>query len=333
MWIRMLSKKTSKSKVDEREQAGAAEHLYFIINPVAQNKGSQKIWKQIENQLLANNIAYRSFYTEYKGHAQQIASDILTKTDKDTVIAAVGGDGTLHEVMNGAAHHPHGIVASIPAGSGNDYARGIQRTKGYIDAVTLILKGSSKDIRHVDIGLLETKETQAAFINSFGIGMDAEITYEVNRSIWKSRFNSLKLGKLTYIYFFLKKLLTYKRTDMTVVIDGTEHVFKKVWFIVTANQSYFGGGINISPHSEFDDGRFNLIAVHDIPHVKLLLVFMTVFWGGHLRLKNVSSFVCREVEITSHRPAKIQADGEIVGNSHVRATMLMRKIRVLTKGS
>ncbi|CAH0346822.1 Putative lipid kinase YtlR [Bacillus sp. CECT 9360] len=329
----MLSLKTIKFNKVEQEQAGVAEDLYFIINPVAQNKGSLKIWQQIEKQLLANNIAYHSFYTEYKGHAKQIASEILSKTDKDTIIAAVGGDGTLHEVMNGAAGYPHGIIASIPAGSGNDYARGIQRTKGYMAALSLILNSSPKKIRCVDIGYLETNETQAAFINSFGIGIDAEITYEVNHSAWKSRFNALKLGKLVYIYFFLKKLLTYKRTDMTVVIDGTEHVFKKVWFIVTANQSYFGGGINISPHSEYDDGRFNLIAVHDIPHVKLLLVFMTVFWGGHLRLKNVTSFVCREVEITSKSPVKIQADGEIVGDSRVQAKMLMKKIRIFAKES
>ncbi|MDQ0220307.1 diacylglycerol/lipid kinase family protein [Peribacillus cavernae] len=329
--MRMLQKKETGFDAALLKRAGIAKDLYFIINPAAQNNRSLKIWKKVETRLLAENIAYQAFHTQDKGHAKQITIDILSKTDRETTIIAVGGDGTLHEVINGAAGYPHGIIACIPAGSGNDYVRGIQQTNSQKDALSLILSQSEKRISKVDIGYLETQETKGFFINSFGIGIDAEITYDVNHSASKKWFNFFKIGKLVYIYSFLKKLFTYRRTDMTVTIDGRKHIFRKVWFIVVSNQSYFGGGIKISPRSEYEDGRFNLIAVHDIPHIKLLFVFLTVLWGGHLRLKNVSSFLGREMEITSDKPVRIQADGEIVGNSKVYAAIAPYKMRILSK--
>lgn len=326
----MLPKKTASYDRDARKMQGIAEELYFIINPAAQNNGSRKVWQGIEPTLRAKSIAYQSFYTDYKGHAKVLVNEILKKTDKDTVIIAVGGDGTLHEVMNGAAGYSHAIIACIPAGSGNDYARGIQQTKNREDALSLIINHERK-IKEIDIGFLETKEAEATFINSVGIGIDAEITYEVNHSALKTWFNFFKMGKLIYIYFFLKKLFTYNRTDMTAIIDGREHAFKKVWFIVAANQCYFGGGIKISPQSRHDDGLFNVIVVHDIPLMKLLSMFLTVLWSGHLKLKNVDSFTCSEIEICSKSPVRVQADGEILGNSKVHAAMAPYKIRVLTK--
>ncbi|MGM0885583.1 MAG: diacylglycerol/lipid kinase family protein [Bacillota bacterium] len=66
---------------------------------------------------------------------------------------------------------------------------------------------------------------------------------------------------------------------MELIIDGDRHILKKVWCIVIGNQSYFGGGMKISPMSKLDDGRLNVIAVHDIPLLKLLTVFITVLWG------------------------------------------------------
>ncbi|WP_158555775.1 diacylglycerol/lipid kinase family protein [Peribacillus glennii] len=325
----MLAKKKTNYEGERLKTSGI--ELYFIINPVAQNEGSGRVWKKMERVLASKNISYQSFFTEYKGHAKELSEEILAKTDKDTLIAAVGGDGTLHEVMNGAAGYPHAIIACIPAGSGNDYVRGIQRTKNCRDALSLIMQPENY-IKEIDIGILETNAADAAFINSVGIGIDAEITYDVNHSAWKILFNFFKIGKLIYIYFFLKKLFTYKRTDMAAFIDGKEHVFKRVWFIVAANQPYFGGGINISPKSRHDDSLFEVIAVHDIPTIKLLSVFVTVLWGGHLRLKNVDSFTCRHIEIISADPVRIQADGEILGDTKLSAFIAPNKIRVLTRG-
>jgi diacylglycerol kinase (ATP) len=304
------------------------QDVFFIINPAAQNAGSLKVWRYVEKKLISEKIPYRSFFTEYKGHAQELTERILLQHHNKVIIAAVGGDGTLHEVMNGAVRFPNASVISIPAGSGNDYARGIQGTADLKQAMSILMDHSDKNIHHVDVGEFETPEQAGYFINSIGIGIDAEITWDVNRSSSKKWFNFIKLGKLVYIYFFIKKLLTYKRIDMKIIMDGKELLLKKVWFVVVSNQPYFGGGIKISPHSVPDDGRFNLIAVHDISHLKLLSVFLTVFWGGHLRIKNVDSYLCRNVQMESANPVHIQADGEIVGKSAVAVNIAPQQIRV-----
>lgn len=89
---------------------------------------------------------------------------------------------------------------------------------------------------------------------------------------------------------------------MELIIDGNRHLLKKVWFIVIANQPYFGGGMKISPMSKLDDGRLNVIAVHDITLLKLLTVFITVFLGGHLNIKNVDSFSGEMIKIVTKNP-------------------------------
>ncbi|WP_258831693.1 diacylglycerol/lipid kinase family protein [Peribacillus frigoritolerans] len=107
---------------------------------------------------------------------------------------------------------------------------------------------------------------------------------------------------------------------------------KKVWFIVIANRSHFGGGMKISPMSKLDDGRLNVIAVHDIPLLKLLTVFITVLWGGHLNIKNVDSFSGKMIKMKNEGSVKIKSDGEIVGRNEVAAVVLKEKLRVMLQG-
>lgn len=231
-------------------------------------------------------------------------------------------------MLKGALPFPHAILGSLAAGSGNDYVRGIQKTKGVAQALRLFQDNAHKAI---DIGQYETDGMDGYFMNSLGMGIDAEISAEADRSRLKKWFNLVKAGKLIYLILFLKQLFTYKPGSMELVVDGEIHMLKKVWFIVIANQPYFGGGMKISPQSKLHDGRLNIIAVHDIALLKLLAVFITVLWGGHLKIKNVDSFSGKMIKMKNHGSAKIQSDGEIVGKDQVAAAVLTDKIRVMIK--
>ena len=304
------------------------ETLYFIVNPMAGNETSMKVWKKVEKALESNGVHHAVFFTEEKGHASRLTEEILSGTDRDTRIIAVGGDGTINEVLKGALPFPHAILGSLAAGSGNDYVRGIQKTKGVAQALRLFQDNAHKAI---DIGQYETDGMDGYFMNSLGMGIDAEISAEADRSRLKKWFNLVKAGKLIYLILFLKQLLTYKPGSMELVVDGEIHMLKKVWFIVIANQPHFGGGMKISPQSKLHDGRLNIIAVHDIALLKLLAVFITVLWGGHLKIKNVDSFSGKMIKMKNHGSAKIQSDGEIVGKDQVAAVVLTDKIRVMIK--
>lgn len=301
--------------------------IYFIVNPAAKNERSRELWRKIENSL---NIPHTVFYTEHMGHAEAIVRDILQKTTFRTLFVSVGGDGTLHEVINGAQGYPHAIITSIPAGSGNDFVRGVQKTKNVKEALDLISQADSSHVA-VDLGQFIIEGEQRHFVNSIGIGIDAEVIYAMNQSTIKKWFNIFKAGKLAYIYTFIKKVITYKRSDMEISIDGNEFYFKKVWFIVVANQPFFGGGINISPASKSSDGKFEVLAVHTISPLKLLLVFISVYWGGHLRIKHVDMFTGKRIRIRSFDSVRIQADGEIVGSTSVDIQVAERDLHVCQK--
>ncbi len=227
--------------------------VFFIINPQAKSQESKKIWGKIEKELIDMKHPYQAFFTEYAGHAEELTRQILTKTKMECVICAVGGDGTLHEVVNGAVSFPQAIIANIPAGSGNDYARGLQKTKNASQALETILE--NVDYRLIDYGVYQNGTSKRTFINSLGIGLDAEIVHEVNGSKWKSIFNSLKIGKLVYLYSFIQKILTFNPFDLRAEIDNQDHEFHQVWFMVVANQPYFGGGIKISPYQNLTTMR------------------------------------------------------------------------------
>ncbi|MCK1981677.1 MULTISPECIES: diacylglycerol/lipid kinase family protein [Peribacillus] len=305
------------------------ETVYFIVNPMAGNEESLKIWKKAEEILKSKAVPHEVFFTREKGHALRLTKKILSGTNQDTRVIAVGGDGTINEMINGAMGFPNAIIGSLAAGSGNDYVRGIQKTESMEEALSLFQDNAFNTI---DIGQFETNGKVGYFVNSLGMGIDAEISDEANRSPLKKWFNFVRAGKLIYLFIFIKKLFSYKPSCMELIIDGKRHLLKKVWFIVIANQPYFGGGMKISPMSKVDDGRLNVIAVHDITLLKLLTVFITVLWGGHLNIKNVDSFSGKMIKMKNHGSVKIQSDGEIVGRDEVAAVVLKEKMRVMFKG-
>jgi diacylglycerol kinase (ATP) len=303
--------------------------LFFIINPHAKSQESMKIWERVEKKLVDMQRSYQAFFTEYAGHAEELTRQILKQTKVECVICAVGGDGTLHEVVNGALHFPQAIIANIPAGSGNDYARGLQKTKSASRALETILK--NEDYRMIDYGVFRKGDSQHAFINSLGIGLDAEIVKEVNESKWKSLFNSFKIGKLIYLSTFIQKILSFKPFDLSMSIDAEVHDFRQVWVMVVANQPYFGGGIKISPLSEPDDYALNILVVHDLPRIQLFLLFATVLWGGHLKLKSVKSFKARNLYFHTEQEVHIQADGEIVGKQNLHVDVSPKRIKIVSR--
>jgi diacylglycerol kinase (ATP) len=305
------------------------ETVYFIVNPVAGNEASLKIWKKAEEILKTKAVPHEVFFTRDKGHALRLTKEILSGTNQDTRVIAVGGDGTINEMINGAIGFPHAIIGSLAAGSGNDYVRGIQKTESMEEALSLFQDNAFNTI---DIGQFETNGKMGYFVNSLGMGIDAEISDEANRAPLKKWFNFVRAGNLIYLLIFIKMLFSYKPSCMELIIDGKRHLLKKVWFIVIANQPYFGGGMKISPLSKVDDGRLNVIAVHDITLLKLLTVFITVLWGGHLNIKNVDSFSGKMIKMKNQGSVKIQSDGEIVGRNEVAAVVLKEKLRVMFKG-
>lgn len=301
--------------------------IYFIKNGSPHSNKSDKVWEKTKQIICRKGFTYSFFETNYPGHATELTNQILQSNSDDTIIVAVGGDGTIHEVINSAAKYPHAIVVCLPAGSGNDYVRGVQMVSKLEEIMTSV--GERKAPTMIDIGQLSYENQKKYFINSMGLGFDAAIAKAVNESQWKKRFQTLGLGKFVYIYFFIKMLFSFRTFSLSANIDGHIHSFRNVWFLVAANQPYFGGGIKVSPHSTVTDGKLHVIVVSGISSFLFLLVFATVTWGGHLKLKWVDSFICNSLSIDADENIPIQADGEHIGYSSITVKILPKATRVI----
>ena len=312
-----------------REELMRMERFNFIVNPAAKNRGSLKIWKKVKKYLEQESIDYEFWYTEYEGHACELTKEILERKN-DSLIVAVGGDGTIHEVINGAAEFKNARISYIPAGSGNDFSRGYHIDKNAIKALNNLCQ-NSQQTAPIDLGFYQTVK-KGYFVNSLGMGLDAAVTKAVNESKSKYYFNKIGAGKLVYLYFFFIKWLTYKPIHVSLTVDGLELNYQNVWLVTISNQPYFGGGIKISPNSKPDDGLFHIIIVHNISKMKLISMFVTVAWGGHLKIKGVEELKGKQIKLSSEQPALIHADGDYIGDHKAIVDMHHHKVNIAALG-
>lgn len=286
--------------------------LHFIINERAGNGKGAEVWRQIQNEL---TVAFHEHVTEYAGHGTEIAQKICAQAaaaDKHAIIIAIGGDGTVHEVVNGIGQTRNVFIGTIKAGSGNDFARGFRHIHSVSELEEAI--GSNRlGARLVDCGQLLWEKQNIRFINNCGIGFDASVVRSANASNLKKKLNGFGLGKLSYIYYVLKNLFTFQLFELVVEHEGKKTKFKNVWFATVSNQPYFGGGMKISPPSLPDDGLLELSVVSNLSRFRLLLMFGTVFFGKHTSLTAFTQLQSERFTLYINNSQPCHADGEIVG--------------------
>jgi diacylglycerol kinase (ATP) len=309
--------------------------LYFIVNPKAGNGKAKLIWYSVEKQLAQQKINYESYFTERSGHGKIIAKQIMESNDKNKVtIIVVGGDGTINEVINGIGNHSsRARIGVIPGGSGNDFTRGYGVPRNPELALTFLLSEVNNVSPTFDLGKIDLEgDEEHFFINSTGAGFDALISYEANQSKWKGLMNRFSLGQLVYVIILLKHLFSYKCTTIELLIDGKKYTFPDTWFVTVSNQPFYGGGMKISPHATAKDGKLNITIVHKLSRLKLLLVFLSVFWGKHLMFKEVNTFLAQKISIYSTEPIYVHSDGEHIGLTPLQVTVHHEPISILTRG-
>lgn len=305
-------------------------NTYFIINPQAKNGYALKVWHKLKEYLEKERYEFIFYLTKYPGHAIEIVNQICQGDRGEKAIIAIGGDGTIHEVMNGAVHSPATHIGFIPAGSGNDFRRGYELPKEIFPALQLVLQKEFPTYK-ADVGEVINKEGKKRyFINNMGAGFDAWVAKKVNESKMKKIFNRFSLGAFTYAYYTMKELFKYPLTDVTLTIDGKDFFFPKTWFVTVSNQPYYGGGMKIAPQAIMDDGYFNVTIVNQLHPLKFLLMFVTVFWGRHLNIKELNTFQGKSIRIQSTHPLTAHADGEYMGESPLTVSLYEKEVSIIT---
>ncbi|AQW20546.1 hypothetical protein PL11_000635 [Lentilactobacillus curieae] len=292
-----------------------AEKFYFVVNEAAAGGNVAKLWPKIDQRLNQLNVTHSDFKTNFKGDAVRIAKKILAAdSSKESVIVAVGGDGTLHEILNGCkqyyASHPseHQVpITFLPVGSGNDFARAMKISDNWSVALDQILRVSSPQSLVVGEYQENLRGTHGYFINNFGIGLDATIVHDANHSQVK---HSKIFGKFSYILAALHVIRTFKPVPTTVITDFERHHFNNGFLITTTNIPYFGGGVNIVPTASAHANNLDLVLIEKPSWKQITSFICHLLVKKHLNLKFVNHFSQKHFTIVTREKRFSQIDGE-----------------------
>ncbi|MCF0229816.1 MAG: diacylglycerol kinase family lipid kinase [Parasporobacterium sp.] len=295
---------------------------HFITNP---NSGhGAEAWHTIENYLNAHEIEYRVHFTRHDSHATEIVRT-LTEACEEINIIALGGDGSVNEVINGITDLEKVNLGYIPTGSGNDLARALKLPKNVITCLEMVLSGKYR--RSMDVGVMKTGSSTRRFIVSSGFGFDAAVCYGILHSNLKKVLNKIRLGGLVYLFVALKEIFSSNGNKVTLYTDdGEPETFDNCLFAAAMNHSYEGGGFCFCPVCIDDDGYLDMCLVSDISKIKFLALLPTAFSGKHVRFKKyVHIYRAKHFRLESDKKLHTHTDGEIGEMSMVFEAYLENK--------
>lgn len=300
----------------------------FIVNPNARSGLGHKVWSSLEEVLKEKNVEYEVLFTKYQHHATKLVQN-LTSTGEECTIIALGGDGTINEVVNGICDISKVTLGYIPIGSSNDFARSLKLSTDAHEALKNILNPSA--YKYINIGSLEYENTKRRFGVSCGLGFDAAVCHKIVVSKLKLILNKIGLGKLTYVIVALQSLLAQDPRPMTLTFDDGRKVdFKKAYFVAGMNQKYEGGGFKFCPKADPSDDILDIMVASDISKLKVLSLLPTAYKGWHVHIKGIYTYQCKYVDIESEIALPVHTDGEpVLFQKKARLGLEPEKVRLI----
>ncbi|MFC2124578.1 diacylglycerol/lipid kinase family protein [Bacteroidota bacterium] len=272
--------------------------FFIVINPKA---GQRKYnWKldRLKLALEERQFQYEVYFTSPEKKADEVIKDNLNP-EKISDLVVFGGDGTLHEVINGVGDR--GIpISVISTGTGNDSVKPLYKKRRFLDQLHIALDGK---IKEVDAGICNDR----LFINGLGIGFDGKVV-----ELMQTNFNK-QPGYISYLQTVLKILATYKESELSFTIDDKS--FNEACLLLTiGNGTTFGGGFKITPQAKMDDGLLDVCIMGKITPWKRFLHLPKMKNGTHGKIKTVQFAKGKEIIIDATDDAVAHIDGEYFSN-------------------
>ncbi|KTB49199.1 lipid kinase, YegS/Rv2252/BmrU family [Dehalogenimonas alkenigignens] len=294
-----------------------------IVNPAAGAGKSIKHWPQIKRQMDRLGIKYDVVFTERVGHGIELARE--TAAQHYRYIVAVGGDGTINEVVNGLLSVPGQQLSLgvVNTGSGSDFVRSLGIPRNPDRACHHLL--SDKRLL-VDVGVIEWGGIAAGrryFVNAAGVGFDAEAV-ETRR-----RLPGIFRGPVSYVVGMFKTLASYRNKSINLKLDDSAEISRKALSVIVANGCYFGGGMKVAPGAELADQLFEVLTIGDIGKFELIQAFPRVYKGTHITHRKVRVDQASMISLSSDERLLLQADGEIIGEGAFRFSLLPGALSVI----
>lgn len=280
----------------------------FIINPVAGKGAGKRFYDKIKDLPLIIHNSIDFYLTKKPLDALDIAKSICN--DYDRIIIG-GGDGTLHEAINGLDINSNAVLGLIPIGSGNDFSLSFHKQNANPLQLLEYYLSDNPGIRPVDFGLIKITDSQGnifnrRMINSFGVGFDAKVAFYNQR-------NKTFSGTMSYIYSILKALFEFSKINVTTTLNGNSFT-KNALFCAVGNGKTIGGGLYLMPQAIVDDNLLNLSVVTIKSRFRLLLLFPKALSNKLSGRKELSEHTFKDLDLELKYPFFAHIDGEIISD-------------------
>jgi diacylglycerol kinase (ATP) len=314
---------------DVRHHAGPVSipRIKVIINPAARGGKTARQWPLISEMLKQHDISFDHAFTKGTGHGIELAREAVN-TGYELVVA-VGGDGTVNEVVNGIVDKDgksKAILGIICTGTGRDCIRSLNIPDDLSKACTVLADRNCIDI---DLGCAEYisdgRKNKRYYINTAGLGFASDVAERTKR------FKRLG-GTMPFLIAFSAVFVPYKAKAIVINIDG--QIRQERSLLITVNNGrYFGGGMKIAPDADTCDGLLDIVNVRDVNKLRLLYNFPKLYKGTHITHPKVDVYKAKCIDVQTSEKLLLQLDGEVVGEAPASFSIIPSALRVLSGGS
>ena len=298
----------------------------LIANPISGKGHAKNVAQQAYTALTESGAQGQLTFTSVSGDAKRFAQEAVS--DGIRSVIACGGDGTLHEVVNGIATVPDVTLGVLPCGRGNDFAAAIGVPLKSEAAITTLLSGTPI---HVDLGRCYQNSHQLRVnsreLKGEGVAPESSLTdnrqpttdnhfitiatcgYDTEVSRRAAKGTPVFAGTASYAYAAVETLFYYEPPFVRLEGDFGIHE-GPLLLAATGITSRYGGGFQIVPNARIDDGLFDVCIIRPVSSLTVLRLLVTLFWGGHVSHPAVSMHQTRTLTIETDTPMLLYADGE-----------------------
>ena len=282
----------------------------LVVNPAARNGQAEARIPQVADILRSHGWSVEVAVTTSAEHAVEIAAS----TDPERLLVALGGDGLVARVAEGALRSG-ALVAPLPGGRGCDFIRALGGSRDLREAASSLPLATE---RRVDVGFAG----ETPFLGVATVGYDSRANDHANEApAWLP-------ASLVYAYGGARALAETRSTSITMRTDGVARTFDG-WSVAIGNSGRYGAGMIVNPDAELDDGQLDITTVEGLPRWKYPMLLPRYFKGTHIDGVDIRAARGRQVEVSAPTGYRVYADGDIVGETPMTFTVSREALRVL----
>lgn len=308
--------------------------MFVIVNPAAAAGGARRAWPRLAPRLRAAAGAFEHALTQAPGHAVELAR--AAARDGFSLVIALGGDGTLGEVVTGlvstgslgappAPLDPRArpALGLVPFGTGCDFAR----TLGLCSLDDALLRLARGATRSVDAGWVshldhDGRPAARAFLNVLSLGVGGDVVHALGRT------TKLLGGRLAFTLATARALLSHRDRGVSVSLDGAPAEELQVTNLAVCNGQFFGGGMWVAPEARVDDGLFDVTLWSGFGLLDFATRRRALYNGQHIGLAGTTRRRARSLALESRERVRLDADGESAGRLPARVELLPAALRL-----